>query len=130
MPDRAHLILFVRDQLAATRFYRLVLGREPVLDVPGMTEFEIGPAAVLGLMPERGITRLLGPAIDPAKAGGAPRAELYLVVDDPGGHHARALVAGARELSALAPRDWGHEVAYSADLDGHILAFARETGGG
>lgn len=130
MSRRAHLILFVRDQLAACRFYRHVLAREPTLDVPGMTELELGPATILGLMPERGITRLLGPTVDPAGAGGAPRAELYLVVDEPAAHHARALAAGARELSALAPRDWGHVVAYSADLDGHILAFAAEGAGG
>jgi uncharacterized glyoxalase superfamily protein PhnB len=121
-------ILFVRDQAASAAFYRRVLAREPRLDVPGMTEVELGPGAVLGLMPEAGITRLLGPAVDPREAGGAPRAELYLLVDDPAAHHARALDAGARELSPLTPRDWGHEAAYSADLDGHVLAFARPRG--
>ena len=126
MVHRAHFILFVRDQAASTRFFREVLAREPTLDVPGMTEIELVSGAVLGLMPEAGITRLLGAAVDPSRAGGAPRAELYLVVDDPAAHHARALSAGARELSALAPRDWGHEAAYCADPDGHVLAFARE----
>jgi catechol 2,3-dioxygenase-like lactoylglutathione lyase family enzyme len=130
MPNRAHLILFVRDQARSRDFYRRVLAREPTLDVPGMTELEIGPATVLGLMPEAGIVRLLGPAVDPAAARGAPRAELYLVVDDPAAHHARALAAGGRELSALAPRDWGHVAAYSTDLDGHILAFAADDAHG
>lgn len=121
----AHFILFVRDQAASARFYRAVLGVAPRLDVPGMTEFELG-VAVLGLMPEAGIRRLLGAALpDPSTANGAPRAELYLVVDDPGTVHRRALAAGAREVSALAPRDWGHEAAYSLDPDGHVLAFAR-----
>ncbi|MFO0586948.1 MAG: VOC family protein [Polyangiaceae bacterium] len=124
MIHRAHLIFFVRDQAASARFYSRVLGVAPSLDVPGMTEIEIGTSTVLGLMPEAGITRLL-PAVDPAKATGTPRAELYLIVDDPGAFHARALAAGAHELSPLAARDWGHEAAYSADPDGHILAFAR-----
>lgn len=121
-----NLILYVRDQAAATTFYRRVLG-EPSLDVPGMTEFPLGPGTVLGLMPEAGIRQLLGDAIpDPAGGGGIPRAELYLRVDDPGTHHARALQAGARELSPLTARDWGDEAAYSQDPDGHVLAFARK----
>jgi uncharacterized glyoxalase superfamily protein PhnB len=94
-----------------------------------MTEFTLGPGTVLGLMPEAGIRSLLGDAIaDPAPGSGIPRAELYLRVDDPGRAHARALAAGAVELSALAPRDWGDDVAYSRDADGHVLAFARKLG--
>ncbi len=120
-----NLILYVRDQAAATSFYRRILG-EPTLDVPGMTEFPLGPGTVLGLMPEAGIRLLLGDSIsDPASGNGIPRAEVYLRVDDPGMYHARALGAGARELSPLARRDWGDEAAYSQDLDGHVLAFAR-----
>lgn len=125
MIARAHFILYVRDQRASARFYQEVLAAAPTLNVPGMTEMALGTTAILGLMPEAGITRLLGPSVDPSQAGGAPRAELYLLVDDPAAYHARALRAGARELSPLSPRDWGHEVAYSADPDGHILAFAR-----
>lgn len=127
MLNRVHFIFYVRDQSASTTFFRQVLARTPTLDVPGMTEIELGPGMVLGLMPEAGIVRLLGASVDPARAAGAPRAELYLLVDDPAAYHARALAAGARELSALAARDWGHEAAYCADLDGHVLAFARES---
>ena len=121
----AHFILYVRDQAASTKFYKSVLAESPRLDVPGMTEFDIGSNTVLGLMPEAGIRRLLGERLpNPAMARGTPRAELYLVVDDAGACHARALAAGARELSALAERAWGHRVAYSVDPDGHVLAFA------
>jgi catechol 2,3-dioxygenase-like lactoylglutathione lyase family enzyme len=126
MLTKAHLILYVRDQARSAAFYRAVLDRPPSLDVPGMTEIELVPGAVLGLMPEAGIVRLLGAAVDPSAAAGVPRAELYLLVDDPATYHARALAAGARELSAPAARDWGHVVSYCADPDGHVLAFARE----
>jgi uncharacterized protein len=123
---RANLILYVADQVRSREFYRGVLEADPVLDVPGMTEFALPGGAVLGLMPESGIRRLLGETLpDPARARGTPRAELYLVVSDPLGFHERALAAGARELSPLALRDWGVEVAYSLDPDGHVLAFAR-----
>lgn len=122
---RANLIFFVVDQQASRDFYRHVLAIEPSLDVPGMTEFRLGDGLLLGLMPERGITRLLDGAVDPASAGGVPRAELYLLVDDPADYHARALAAGARELSPLRERDWGETAAYSQDPDGHVLAFAN-----
>lgn len=122
----AELILYVREQRAAADFYTAVLGVAPILDVPGMTEFALGSACKLGLMPERGIQRLLGAALpDPAGARGVPRAELYLSVDDPAAYHRRALAHGAVELSPLAPRDWGDEAAYSLDPDGHVLVFAR-----
>lgn len=125
MIDRAHFILYVRDQAASTAFFRAVLDRAPTLDVPGMSEFHLTDSSVLGLMPERGIVRLLGDAIvDPAKSEGAPRAEVYLVVDDADAYHARALAAGARELSPPSARDWGHRVGYVADPDGHVIAFA------
>jgi hypothetical protein len=46
-----HLILYVRDQAAATAFWRAALDRPPNLDVPGMTEFPLGTQVVLGLVP-------------------------------------------------------------------------------
>jgi catechol 2,3-dioxygenase-like lactoylglutathione lyase family enzyme len=123
---RSHFVLFVRDQATSTRFFIKVLGLRPTTAVPGMTEFELGPSTTLGLMPEAGVTRLLGPAVDPTRAGGAPRAELYLVVEDPGAYHARAIAAGGREISPLMVRGWGHEASYCSDPDGHVIAFARE----
>ena len=130
MIRRAHFILFVKDQAASARFYTHVLQRKPSLEVPGMTEFILPGGAVLGLMPEAGIKRLLGETLpDPATASESPRSELYLVVKDPASYHERAVDAGASELSALAPRDWGYEAAYSLDPDGHVLAFAAESDG-
>ncbi|MCC6652383.1 MAG: glyoxalase [Candidatus Eisenbacteria bacterium] len=126
MNGAAHLILYVAEQERSARFYSAALGIAPRLDVPGMTEFDLPGGAVLGLMPEAGIRRLLGDALpDPAGASGIARAELYLVVPDAGVAHARALAAGASELSRLCWRDWGHLVAYSSDPDGHVLAFAQ-----
>jgi catechol 2,3-dioxygenase-like lactoylglutathione lyase family enzyme len=125
MTARAHFILYVADQGAATQFWRAVLDAPPTRDVPGMTEFSLGSGAVLGLMPEAGIRALLGPVLpDPAGARGHPRAELYLTVDDPAAYHRRALAAGAMELSPPARRSWGDEAGYSLDPDGHVIAFA------
>ncbi len=118
-------ILYVADQEAATSFYASVFDRKPELHVPGMTEFVLDAASSLGLMPATGIKRLLGDALpDPSAGGRAPRAELYLVLDDPEDHHARAIAAGAQELRPYGPMPWGQEVAYSLDPDGHVLACA------
>lgn len=122
----AHFILYVADQAKAARFYSSVLARQPQLDVPGMTEFALTTGAILGLMPEAGIRRLLGDALpDPAGARGTPRAELYLLVDDPAELLDRALAAGATPLSPVSARDWGHIAGYCLDPDAHVLAFAR-----
>lgn len=128
MREAAHFILYVSDQTRSTAFYSAVLGQEPRLHVPGMTEFTLPGGAVLGLMPEAGIERLLGPSLpSPSLGRGVPRAELYLVVAEPATYQARALAAGARELSRLALRSWGHRAGYCLDPDGHVLAFATPT---
>ena len=109
---KALFILYVADQDAATRFWSATLDQEPRLHVPGMTEFALTDGAVLGLMPAAGIKRLLGdPLPDPAAGAGVPRAELYLVVDNPQAYHDRSLAAGASELSPLQLRDWSDHVA-------------------
>ena len=123
-PTAAHLILYVRDQERARAFYQAALGFAPRLHVPGMTEFDLAGGAVLGLMPEAGIRRLLPTMPDPAAASGVPRAEAYLVVASPAAAHARALAAGASELSPVRPREWGDDAGYCLDPDGHVLAFA------
>lgn len=123
---RSLFVLYVADQARSRDFYGAVLDTEPTLDVPGMTEFALPGGAFLGLMPERGIKRLLGDALpDPAAASGTPRTELYLVVEDAAAFHGRALDTGARELSPLTARDWGDRAAYCLDPDGHVLACAE-----
>ena len=125
MLPASHFIFYVADQERSFAFYAAVLVAEPRLHVPGMTEFDLPGGGVLGLMPEKDIRSLLGSALpDPSAANGIPRAELYLVLSEPGGYHTRALSAGARELSPLLPRSWGHVAAYSLDPDGHVLVFA------
>ena len=124
--EAAHLILYVRDQARSTEFCRLALGLNARLNVPGMTEFELRAGCVLGLMPEAGIRRLLGDVLpDPVAGRSGARAELYLVVEDAGAAHRRAIAAGGVELAAVAKRSWGHRVGYVLDPDGHVLAFAQ-----
>jgi catechol 2,3-dioxygenase-like lactoylglutathione lyase family enzyme len=122
-----HTILYVKDQQKSSRFYSEILKIEPHLDVPGMTEFQLSEKHILGIMPERGIKKLIGEGLpDPELANGIPRAELYFRVDGAEEFMARALGLGAKLLSPCQLRDWGQSAGYILDLDGHVLAFATE----
>jgi uncharacterized glyoxalase superfamily protein PhnB len=120
-----HFILYVSDQERSTRFFQKVFDREPDLNVPGMTEFRIRENCIIGLMPSKGIKRLLGDSIqDPEIARGIPRAEIYLRVSNPTEMLTRALQAGGTELSKFQERNWGESAGYVADPDGHVIAFS------
>ena len=120
-----HTILYVTDQSLSRDFYKILLALDPILDVPGMTEFKLTDAHILGLMPEKGIKKLLGNKLpDPSRAAGIPRAELYFRVSDPESMYLRATKAGAIELSPITLRDWGHCAGYVLDPDGHVVAIA------
>lgn len=121
-------ILYVSDQSRSKEFYAAILQQEPSLNVPGMTEFTLAENLKLGLMPENGIAKILGDKTPhPASGNGIPRCELYLSVDDVDAACDRALKAGAKEVNPPTDRDWGDSVGYVADLDGHIIAFAKKT---
>ncbi len=121
-------ILYVADQSKSRDFYSLMLGLEPALDVPGMTEFILGDNCKLGLMPNSGIAKILVPIMPhPQNGTGIPRCELYLYVDDMNEAFSNGLAAGARLISGPQARDWGDTVCYFADPDGHVIAFAKKT---
>lgn len=121
------VVLYVADQTRAAAFYREVLESDPVVDVPGMTEFLLPGGSVLGLMPIEGVRRLL-PRLPAAGAlRGGPCAEIYLAVEDPEASYRKAVAAGATALDPASSRDWGDDVAYVLDPDGHVVAFAVAT---
>jgi catechol 2,3-dioxygenase-like lactoylglutathione lyase family enzyme len=123
------IILYVANQQLSRVFYSNLLQLEPVLDLPGMTEFNLSQGLKLGLMPEDGIARILGNKMpDPSTGRGIPRCELYLLVENHIEMYEKALDAGAVEISKIQERDWGHSAGYVSDPDGHIIAFAKETG--
>jgi len=122
-------ILYVSDQQASTGFYTRLLRQEPVLNVPGMTEFELAAHCKLGLMPNNGIAKILGEALPhPASGNGIPRCELYLLVADVALEYENALRSGARLIREVTAMDWGDSACYFADPDGHVIAFAQRTG--
>ena len=122
-----YFLLYVNDQRRGAEFYKKVLGLEPIVDVPGITEFRLKDDTVLAVMPVESAAKLIGGRHFPGSATpSSPKAEVYLVVDDPVRYHQRSLDCGGTELSPMQPRKWGHRAAYSMDPDGHVLAFAEK----
>lgn len=121
-------ILYVSDQVQSTEFYGKLLDLTPSLSVPGMTEFDLSKTVKLGLMPESGISNIICPSMPhPKIANGIPRCELYLKVTNPADYLKRGIQLGGKNISELQARDWGETTGYIADLDGHIIVFAKTT---
>jgi catechol 2,3-dioxygenase-like lactoylglutathione lyase family enzyme len=128
MKENGMFIFYVSDLEKSKKFYEILLGYKPKLDVPGMTEFQLFDSVSLGLMPEDGIMKVLDNKIPhPALAKGIPRSELYLFVDQPDEYYFRLISAGGTGISKAEVRNWGDYVAYGSDLDGNILAFASSS---
>lgn len=127
MEMNSEFILYVSDQKISRDFYAKILNLEPVLDVEGMTEYQLSEKTKLGLMPYAGIKKILDKNTpDPALAAGMPRCELYLLSQNAAEYCSRAIAAGANEISPLKKRDWGDSAAYYSDPDGHIVVFAEK----
>ena len=125
--EQVIIIIYVSNQEISKKFYSEILGSNPVLDVPGMTEFFLNDKVKLGIMPEDGIAKIICPVLpNPKTANGIPRCEIYLKVNNPSIYMRKALNMGGKKISDLLKRDWGDEVAYVSDLDGNVIAFAKE----
>lgn len=120
------IILYVKDQQNSKLFYERLLNQTPLLDVPGMTEFKINGEFYLGLMPEEGISKILGESVPHPKLGnGIPRCELYLYFDNIEKRYSRLSEFGGKQICPSEKRPWGDTVAYGTDPDGHIIALAK-----
>jgi len=119
-------ILYVIDQQKSTDFYTKLFRINPDLNVPGMTEFKLSANCKLGLMPNKGIAKILSDKTPhPDQGNGIPRCELYFYVDNIEFEFDNAMKIGAKLISPIEDRDWGDSACYFTDLDGHIIAFAQ-----
>lgn len=124
--ENTEFILYVENQQASAEFYKKLFNCDPVLNVPGMTEFQLTANCKLGLMPNDGIARILSDHLPHPGAGtGIPRCELYLYVENIQKAFENALIAEAKLIGAIEDRDWGDKVCYFSDMDGHVIAFAE-----
>ena len=118
-------ILAVEDVPRAAAFYDRAFGWPRLVDVPVYVELSLPGGMRLGLYDRRGFGRNTGQVPCAIAPNALAPTELYLHTDDIAGAVSRIKDAGARELSPLAPRDWGDEAAYFADPDGNVLVLAR-----
>jgi catechol 2,3-dioxygenase-like lactoylglutathione lyase family enzyme len=119
------VILAVRDLPQAVQFYHAAFGWPQTVDEPVYAEFTLPADQRLGLYERHAFSRNTGQVPVQIRAGDLTGTELYFSVDNIGEAVARLERAGARQLSALAGRDWGDEAAYFADPDGNVLVLAR-----
>lgn len=92
-----------------------------------MTEFKLAENHKLGLMPNKGIAKILSDKTPhPDKGNGIPRCELYFYVENIQLEYDNAMQIGAKLISPITDRDWGDKACYFADTDGHIIAFAEK----
>lgn len=121
-------LLYVANQARSREFYSALFTLTPVLDVESISEFIINDTMKIGILDERWIGELIGDSMPkPASGSGIPRVELYLFVENPTEMYDKAISLGATAVSPVSMRNWGQYVGYVADLDGHILAFAKQA---
>ena len=107
------IILYVKDQQRSTDFYSRLFRQIPELNVPGMTEFNFAENCKLGLMPNKGIAKILSDkTLHPDMGNGIPRCELYLHADNIEFELENALRAGASLISPVENRNWGDRAGY------------------
>jgi catechol 2,3-dioxygenase-like lactoylglutathione lyase family enzyme len=122
------VVLAVSELPRAVSFYRSAFGWTVAVDSPVYVELALPEGMRLGIYERTAFARNVGEVPQLVPAGALAATELYLYPDDVDSALARLGAAGARELSPLARRDWGDEVAYFADPDGNVLALARPVG--
>ena len=82
-----------------------------------MTEFKLAENCKLGLMPNKGIAKILSDKTPhPDEGNGIPRCELYFYVENIQLEYDNALQIGAKLISAIADRDGDDKVCYFADI--------------
>lgn len=118
-------ILAVADLARSKRFYDAVFAWPRTVDVPVYAEHELPGGMRLGLYERMAFAHNTGQVPEPIPPGGLAPTELYFHAEDPEALAQKLAAAGARELSAFAPRPWGDEAAYFADPDGNVLVVAR-----
>jgi lactoylglutathione lyase len=122
-------VLAFDDLPRAVAFYRAALGWAVAVEAPVYVELAHPGGMRLGLYQREAFGRNTGQAPVAVPPGALATAELYFQAADLEAAMAGMEAAGARCLSAAAMRDWGDEVAYFADPEGHVLALARPRRG-
>jgi len=118
-------IMVTADLPRAQAFYQQAFDWPLVVDEDRYVELGLPGGRGLGLCTREAFRDYTGEKARKPVQDKLSGVELYLRCDDLERTLSGLVAAGARELSALAPRDWGEEAAYFADPDGNVIVAAR-----
>jgi lactoylglutathione lyase len=121
-----YTILYVRDVEASLDFYERAFGQQRRLlhESGEYAELETGTTTLAFASRELAAGNL--PEGASAGPEDVPRSafEICFVSDDVEGDHARALEAGAQEVSQPQVKPWGQHVGYVRDPEGNLIELA------
>ena len=123
----ALIILAVHDLPRSVRFYAEAFGWPLKVNEQVYAEFDLGDGRGLSLYRRENFGLCTGRLPTAVPLGEIAGTELYFFTDDLDDAVSALVGAGARVLSTKAERGWGHEAAYFADPDGHVIVLARPT---
>jgi flavin reductase (DIM6/NTAB) family NADH-FMN oxidoreductase RutF/catechol 2,3-dioxygenase-like lactoylglutathione lyase family enzyme len=118
-------ILACAELTRSVEFYRQAFDWPIVVEEERYVELGLPGGRGLGLCSREAFRDYTGQKVRKAKEDRLSGVELYLRCEDLARAVVRVAGAGARELSRVAPRDWGEEAAYFADPDGNVIVLAR-----
>jgi uncharacterized protein len=120
------VIFAVTDLERSLAFYERAFGwpRNDLIDYANYVELKPPDGGTLGLFQRDGYAELVGAEPVEVGSGGVSPAYAYVRVENLDDALAGLEAAGARALSAPAPRTWGDTAAWFADPDGNVVAVA------
>lgn len=120
-------VIAVSDVERAVGFYQSAFGWPRRADFPIYVELALPDGRGVAFYERNAFGLNTGQVPAPVAAGQLSGTELYLRCEDLDAAIGRLETLGARPLSPRRLRDWGDEVAYFADPEGHVLALAQRA---
>lgn len=118
-----YTIVYVPDVAASLAFFEAAFGlqRRFLHESGTYGELDTGPTALAFASHALGASNLPGGYVEASASKQPLGMEIGLVTDHVAEAHARALAAGAREVSAPASKPWGQVVSYLRAPDGTLV---------
>jgi lactoylglutathione lyase len=126
-----YTILYVPDVTESLRFHEAAFGlKMRFLHESGTYgELDTGETTLAFAQHDLGDDNFPGGHVRADTSASPLGMEIALVTDDVPSAHARALRAGARELSPPAAKPWGQVVSYVRSPDGCLIELCTPVGG-
>ncbi|ADP17318.1 glyoxalase/bleomycin resistance protein/dioxygenase superfamily protein 18 [Achromobacter xylosoxidans A8] len=126
-----YTIIYVPDVAASLSFFEQAFGfaRRFLHESQTYGELETGETTLSFAAHELGEANFHGGHVAASASAEPLGMEVAFVTDDVAAAHARALAAGAREMSAPAPKPWGQVVSYVRCPDGTLVELCTPVHG-